>query len=397
MITLDNNGVKDNRIGLVTKCLALYFVLMPLDSIPVFGLGSLLKFIAIVPLLVIFITIKEPVVRYNSMTKLFFLHAIYCLFTVFISVDLQYSFDAYLRLLSNMILVVAAGGVYNQYTKNEYDFLKYSLVGGGIVTLILTFIFSDYSASNRLTMAVNGGMQDQNYINGYLLFAIAYFSIKVIQSKELYNFIPISAFVLFTLMTGSRGAMIAIFCVIVVCLLFNTFSIKKGFYTSLLVLLFAFVFLFFAWDFFLEFLPDEVSVRFTLDYLLEKGTTSRDLIWGYLIDLFFESNVFRQLFGYGYATTPLMNHYNGLVAHNIWLDHLIGNGLIGTTIFIAMQLAFLRNAYTSKDSFLLGSYVGYLVMCMSLSLIAYKPLWNCMIMIMIFEQIKKNDVIKFRY
>ena len=58
-------------------------------------------------------------------------------------------------------------------------------------------------------------------------------------------------------------------------------------------------------------------------------------------------------------------------------------GIVGEIIFVIMIYRYVRAALKSKDAFLIGSYTGFLIMMMSLSLISYKPIWNCMMMIMI--------------
>ena len=97
------------------------------------------------------------------------------------------------------------------------------------------------------------------------------------------------------------------------------------------------------------------------------------------------ADLFRTLFGHGYATVVIVNEYNHLVAHNLWLDHLIMVGIIGEIVFLAMQFTYIRAAWKSEDPFFLISYIGYLIMMLTLSPLTYKPIWNCMTMIMIMS------------
>lgn len=377
------NRYNENHIGIVALCLALYFVMMPLDSFPVFGMGSFLKVIVILPLCSIFFTGNVYKIYNNNLTRACFFYLVYSLFSVFYSVDFDLSLNSFIRLFLNMVVIIATGAMYTSYNEKEIRFLKKSLVLGGVFTLLLTILFSDYSASNRLTMAVNGGSQDQNYINGYLLFALAAFTCNLFKDRKFWAIIPIIAILIFALFTGSRGALVTITGVVAVLFAKHTFKDRKK---RVLILTIASASIFgvcILWEDMLALLPNEVAIRFSIDYLAENGTTSRANIWRHLLEVYANSSIMRQLFGYGYLTAATINQYNGLVAHNIWIDHLIGSGLIGMIIFTYMQYEFLEAAIKTNDDFLIGSYIGYLIMCMSLSLVSYKPIWNCMIMILI--------------
>ena len=100
----------------------------------------------------------------------------------------------------------------------------------------------------------------------------------------------------------------------------------------------------------------------------------------------YKDSVFRMLFGYGFGTVAYINEYNHLVAHNLWIEHLLAVGIIGELLFVAMQIAFIRAAWKTKDIFIISGYAGYLVMMLTLSLLSYKPIWNCMIMILIISR-----------
>ena len=140
-------------------------------------------------------------------------------------------------------------------------------------------------------------------------------------------------------------------------------------------------------------LPEEVAVRFTPEYIEEYGSTGRSAIWLYLLNRYSVSGIFRTLFGYGFGTVAYLNEYNHLVAHNMWIEHLLAVGAIGLLIFVCMQAAYFAAAWRSKEIFVISAYTGYLVMMLSLTLLSYKPIWNCMIMILIISNYHKRQLL----
>ena len=143
---------------------------------------------------------------------------------------------------------------------------------------------------------------------------------------------------------------------------------------------------------FLLLLPEEIAIRFTPDYIANYKGTNRNDIWIEILKIYKEGSIERQLFGYGYGTVPTVNTFNHLVAHNLWLDHLITGGILGLIVMICMHVIFLREAWCNKNAIIFATYSGYLTMCMTLSLTNYKPLWNAMMMIMILHNV--NNKIK---
>ena len=135
-----------------------------------------------------------------------------------------------------------------------------------------------------------------------------------------------------------------------------------------------------SFDFILSLLPESVSVRFSLEYLEEKGTVGRGRTWAFLWNYFKESNMLRMLFGNGYGTTALINEIKHRVAHNLYLDNLITLGIVGLMLQLSIQGTVLHIFRKHKKYELMGGFIGMMGMCLSLSLTASKPIWNMMLM-----------------
>lgn len=382
---------ENKRIGIVAVCLSIYFVMMPFDSFPVYGLGSLLKAVAFLPLLAIIVVHRGLKIAINKVTVIYMIYILFNTLTLLYSVDMSSSLLELRRLLLNAVLIISVGGMYTEYTNEEANYLTKALIIGGIATVALTLIFSDTSSEGRLTFSVNGASQDQNYINGYMYFAFAFFVNKIIGEKKLVYGLPAVGLIIFTLMTGSRGATVALIALALMVFLFNMFNAGKMNAGVLIMAILILVAIIFGYDYIISLLPTEVAVRFTYDYIADYRGTNRNVLWRNIIDIYSNSNMFRKIFGNGYGTVPTVNTFNHLVAHNLWLDHLLSGGLIGLVVLIIMQITFIREAWKQKDPVIFSAYVGYLTMCMTLSLTNYKPLWNCMMMIMIRQIAIQNS------
>ena len=361
-------------LSIVAVTLGIYFMMMPFDSIPMFGMGSILKILVLLPVGAILFVKLRYTMQINSLSVVFIVYCLTLFFSVLYSIDPEVSFGNFKRVILNMAVVLCTGTMY-EYNKTEIEFLKKCLVLGGLGTIALTMVFADYSAEGRLTMSVNGATQDQNYLNGYLFFAFVFFMLLLVKDKKILSLIPVLGIVYFTLLTGSRGALVSLagMCAVTVFYVLRQSPSLK--IRTIVIVIAVVVLLVLLYQPILTLLPESVSQRFSVEYIKEKGNTGRTEIWAYLINRFV----------HGYATVVIVNEYNHLVAHNLWLDHLIMVGIIGEIVFLAMQFTYIRAAWKSEDPFFLISYIGYLIMMLTLSPLTYKPIWNCMTMIMIMS------------
>ena len=380
---------ENERISIVAICLGFYFMLMVFDSFPMFGIGSILRVLVLAPVGAVVVIKMRCRLQINAMTVMFTVYCLFLLLSYVYSVDRTETYNQVKRILLNSAVILIAGGMYD-YNRREIDFLKISLVIGGVLTIVCTLLMSDRSAGGRLTLSFNGAVQDQNLLNGYTFFAFIFFLSGFLERKKPLMLLPVIGMMIFTLMTGSRGALAALLgisAVLVFCLLLREEKLKLG---TVLLIAAGVLLVLFLYEPILSFLPESVAVRFTPEYIQEHGSTGRSEIWKYLLSRFRDSSIPRMLFGYGFGAVSYINEYNHLLAHNLWIEHLLAVGILGECVFVAMQAAFLKGAWKTRDSFIIGAYAGYLIMMLSLSLLSYKPIWNCMIMILIISRAKSG-------
>jgi len=375
-----------------TKCLGLYFVLMLCDIFSLAGVGTILKFYAIGLLVVSFFYLQKSIIVLDSTFVSQLAYIAMCLFSLFYSISFKASLSALITLLMNYGLVILCQSI--KFSEFEVKLLQKSLVCGGILVLIASLFFADFSEGGRLTIKILGDSADQNYLNGYVLFAFSYFVYEVINTskKKILNFAALFLLLLFVFATGSRGALLAFLAIIAILLLVKV----KGSWKNIIKVSFLILILLIALQIILSLLPKEIAIRFSLEYIENTGTTSRTEIWNALLSRFFNDDLFSIMFGKGLSTTPLYNTYDDHVAHNAFLDILIETGFVGLLFYIILVVSMLKKAWKSENYIFFATLCGFIVMSLSLSLTAYKPIFNAFIIIEItyrtFERNKHGKI-----
>lgn len=358
--------------------IGLYFLLAGTDSFQIGTIGSFLKIVALLPLTLALFDLKKFRIRFSITLVVQFLFWLLATVSLFYSVNPDKTFSSVKALTLNLALVFCLG-VIEKYNPQELQFMNRAMLAGGWVTIILMFLFSDTSAAGRLTLLLGGEEQDQNYINGYFLYAFSWHCSEFLLQKRKLHCIPTIFILSMVLLTGSRGALLAFLLVFFVIICISFANAKHKIRNIVLVALLMFLLLA-IFDVILAQMPESVAQRFSWDYIAEKGSTGRTRVWEFLMGHFSQDSIPRMLFGHGYGTTSLVNTLNGRVAHNLYIDNLITLGVIGTLLQITIQASVVHILFRKRQYPLLGAYLGMICMCLSLSLVAYKPIWNIMLL-----------------
>jgi hypothetical protein len=368
----------DEPIRPVVYGIGIYFLASGADSFQIGSIGSLLKILALLPLALALLDIRSWKIRLSPTLAAQLLFWLLSVASVLYSVAPDRTFSSVKALTLNLALVFCLG-IMEQYNARELRFMQRSLLAGGWVTILLLLLFSDFSADGRLTLLMGGTTQDQNYINGYFLYAFSWHCSRLLQGKKKHHFAPVIVMLAIVLLTGSRGALLAFLVVafVHVCIMLAS-TRHKG--RNILLTALLMVLLLGAFDLVLAQMPDAVAKRFSWDYITEKGTTGRTNIWKFLLGHYAGDSIPTMLFGHGYGTTIIVNTMNSRVAHNLYLDNLITLGLAGMVLQLVIQGSVLRILVRCRQHTLLGAYFGMICMCLSLSLVAYKPIWNIMLL-----------------
>lgn len=358
--------------------IGLYFFVAGTDSFQIGTIGSFLKIVALLPLTLSLLDLKKFRIRFSTTLVAQFLFWILSIVSLLYSINPDKTFSSVKALSLNLALVFFLGGV-EKYNQRELKLMNMALIAGGWLTILMMSIFSDTSADGRLTLLLGGENQDQNYINGYFIYAFSWHCSKFLLDKKKLHSIPMVFILSIVLLTGSRGALLAFmlvfFVTICVCFANSRHRVRNIALVALLMFLLLVVF-----DWIFAQMPESVARRFSWDYIAEKGSMGRIRVWQFLLEHFEQDSIPRMLFGHGYGTTSLVNTLNGRVAHNLYIDNLITLGVIGVFLQVTIQASIIYILIKKQQYPLLGAYLGMLGMCLSLSLTAYKPIWNIMLL-----------------
>lgn len=366
------------RISPVVYGIGFYFLILATDSFRIGSLGSLLKVVAFLPVALLLLDVKKLRLCFHPVLIVQMLFWLLAVLSLFYTINTQSSIFAVLTLTLNLALVFSLG-TFKPYNERELQFLHRAMLWGGWFTIFLMLVMSDFSAGGRLTLRLGDSTQDQNYINGFFMYTFSHHFHRLLHKREKMHTIPVVLIIAIVLMTGSRGAVLALAltCITHFCILFSTTQHKARNFLLMIVVLVGMGIVF---DVILSYMPESVSVRFSWDYLAEKGTTGRTRFWGTLLNHFSHDSIITMLFGHGYGTSQFLNTVNGNVAHNLYIDNLMTLGIVGTALQIITQGLVVSKLIKHKEHILLASYMGMIGMCMSLSLVSYKPIWNVMML-----------------
>lgn len=381
------------KISQYTFWLGIYFLSLIVGALRIGTFGSLLKILAFIPIF-IWITTKHKI-RGNSIILCTIPFVFWCFFSIVWSINFQASFDrAKTQFLFLLMLLSVTDYDFNE---NEIDYLEYCLIWSSRVTALFVLISSDYLQGR---IYLNGIVQeDPNYLCAYFLFAIVA-NIYLIMNKKtsklhrLIGVFELLIYVYILLGTGSRGGIFSIITsTVVIVLIYKDENVLRTSVTKKVIIIFL---LYSIYLFSSSFLDADIMKRFTVEAISESNGTGRFDLWKDAINAFNNSNLFRQLVGYGTGTVrdityifPFSRHN---VLHNIFVENLIEIGSIGLAFYMVHIALYIYICIKNKYLYALPVLVGMVVLSLSTSLYAFKPYWNILLFILCLTNLKKNQL-----
>lgn len=377
-----SNGKEQNK-SVFIWFLSIYLFLVPLDFLPVIPGVSLSRFLIAFPLFGMITEMRRfNRIKYTALPVLLYLAAAFL--SLLFTVNFALSQVRMLRLILNIGLIVLFSA--RKYTENELKQLLRAAAYSGWFLFGLSIVYSNFSyALGRMTVVVNGQMQDPNELCGFFIFPICYYLWNFTVNRKWKNLIPVFAFLLIILLTGSRGGLIALIASVVLLFFRSAMYFRKMFVKIFLVAVLGCVFLYVAWDY----IPSVITDRFSLEYSINDGGAHRFEMWDGLLRFFANSSIFRKIFGYGVATVTEFS-MQGRVAHNIYIEALVEMGLMGFSFIVGMYGYYMMKAKKCFVKYLFPVLAGYMVLALSLSLYSYKPIWNIILIIVISTGIEER-------
>lgn len=378
----------NQRLSKASIALGIYFLLLPTDCFRIGAIGSLLKIYAFIPMIFLFLSGGMRRLALDRLLSRMLMLLLTAMLSALWSINFDVTVSSSLSLALNIIFAVLMAGTY-QYTEKEAGFLLKCLVASSWFTIIGMLLFGSGSELGRLTLVIGDSEQDPNYVAGYIVFAFSYHFTSFLKHRKFSHLFLTAAIVIVIILTGSRGGLAAYLACAFFAVVYGIRSSKHPVRIAVLAAASA-VLAYFVFSAAMQVVDVSISSRFSLEYLLDHGTTGRSKIWVHLLKKFRDASLGRQLFGHGYGTTRLLNTLSGsiggLVAHNLYIDNLMSIGIIGLLVQLALQFQCVKAALRTKSSMLVCSHAAFIVMTLSLSLTNYKPIWSEMLVITILNR-----------
>lgn len=366
-----------SRFGIV---FAFYFLLLSFDFVAITAGVSVGRIAALATIVLCLSGAPRWRLRFDYAGGFIALFAFVCICSLF-SIPVGFSeYNAYFTVFINIMLVVIACAL--SFTFQDVMLWKRCLIVAALVLGVLAIVspgqVGSEWVSGRVVPNVMGSQQDPNEFCGYYLLPIAfmtYFGIK----KRNPIFIGFLIFFFYTvLMTGSRGGLMAAGVAFVAALVAAVRNEKHKILIGSVAVL-SLLMLALNFESILKLLPDAISSRFLPTGASVGTADSRISIWSQLISAILDSNVFQQLFGHGFGTTPLANSMH-LVAHNVYIELLYDVGILGLLSFVGLLVVACFRALRRGDYVVFASILGESVLIISLSSFWSKTLWGLLIL-----------------
>ena len=379
----------NNRsIDLFSKAFCIYLLSLPLGALSLpGGFGSVLKIVALLPLVAWIFCPKCKSLKKENCFHLLWILLIGTSFAW--SISPSNTLDRFITNFLFLLLIIPLSSL--KFENKHIKMMKRALVLSSRITLILALLFASFDYGRLHFSGILS--EDPNYLCCYFSFGVVNIFLSFFSGKNkkywfLYIFELIAYFYVI-LFTGSRGGALAILSAIIVSLFVGS---RKNLAFSIFYVIIAFTIGFSLFFLASKLVPSSVIERFSLQSIIDSDGTGRYEIWEAGISIFKNSSFSRKLLGYGSGTVRemfLAYGYRGRVMHNIFLETLCENGLLGLVVYTIMLVQYLIICFKRKDAFSLCVLVSMIVLSLSTSLYAFKPYWNVMLLIIAVSNIKK--------
>ena len=369
------------RVNLFVRLLGIYFVFLILGAVNVGSIGSGLKILGFLP--VILWVIKKRKLCKNSLSMAVALYTVWAFLSVLWSIEFNSSVSRCISLLSFCLLLTAAGS--HRFSSKEILWLRKTLVWSSRITVITTLLTAQYYEGRLYLHGIVN--EDPNYLCSYFLFGTTDCVMQLFSGEKegrKYRIIELGIYLYTILATGSRGGAVAVACAAVIT---TGFMLYRQQLTSKALLGRGAVVVALAAGFIIatNYVSADIIDRFSINAVLASGGTGRFVIWQDTINTYIKAGIGRELGGFGAATSLAVSriaHYRRInVTHNVFLENLIELGVVGLFLYIAYVLKFTRYAMKKKDVFSFSIMIGFIAMSMSTSIETFKPYWNIMVFI----------------
>ncbi|MGO1592906.1 MAG: O-antigen ligase family protein [Ancrocorticia sp.] len=362
------------RTPLFAGMVMLYAFMTSFDFVEVVPGISVGRLAALLLIFVAILSLREASLVIDPLVATIYLLAIVSTLTVAVNPGHSEGLTSYLSLILNLLIV----GLVCLFPCTQADRRRWQLamVSGGLVLTGLMFVSPVPVADvgpERIVVGIAGSQQDPNEFCGYLIVATAFFTYRLLAHASVLSLIPLGVMLYAALLTGSRGGLLALLVTIVVSIVVAVRASERRWGYSLAAVGLGSLMIL-GFNRLLEVLPDGVAGRFQ-DFSASGTAGQRTRAWSDVLGAYWnDSSLVQLLVGHGFGATTDVT-FNGLVAHNLFIELLYSTGLLGLTCFLALLGIGLRRLWRGGAWISVASLAGFCVFFMTLSALAFKPFW----------------------
>jgi O-antigen ligase len=374
-----------------------YVFLLPFDQLlsltNTAGGATLTKFFGILTILVLLIkgSFEKKLRRPDSAVAWWILFVLYGTLSMLWAIQPELVL-ARIPTAAGLLLLYLLAASY-KIQKNEFDTLKWCIVGGGVISAILIiYNFRSLETVDRVTVQFGERSAGLNELPFDLLISVSIcieklFNVKRKMMKVL--FILLLSIIIFSIIiTGSRGGLVGVGVIFVVYIL----SMRRRLSAGLVLLVIGIILLSLTPGYFIERLREAQ----------ETGGAGRTFIWTNALNAFKHYwtigaglNNFPEAYAEFGHFTPFSEIYRG--SHNIYLGTFVELGIIGFSLMVLgirkhYQAIKSRFAYYNNNQVMLkASFWAMLVASFFLDTFWYKSFWLLWMMIMMHQNVVKRE------
>ncbi len=369
--------IKNNK--LLVFCVSVYFLSLPLGAISLSQFGSVLKYIAVVPIAAYLLS-NGLRFRISWISFWQLMYTLLAFASVIYSIETSMTWQRVQTNVMFSILLVCMGSA--MFTQPDLKKLKKALVWSSRITCILIMMFGIRFGGRLFLRGII--MEDPNYLNGYLLFGFVN-ALQIIIGKEkvknkLFSVVELFIYIYIVLSTGSRGGLLCIIGGGSMVFLFEKVKVKQS--RQIIQKFVLLIIIIFIVSVILDYVPENVMARFHFDSIIASRGTGRFDLWENAFNIFRGTSIGRKLLGFGAGTIGYIFSFYGFryaALHNIFFEQLIEGGIVTFIVYCFLITASFKKTIRNRDTFALAVLVGFVVLSLSTSLYAFKPYWNAII------------------
>ncbi len=259
-----------------------------------------------------------------------------------------------------------------------------------ILIAVISTLMNLPKPGKRLMIWITSYMDPNDFACG-LAIVVSLCLVELMNKKRIIlNVLCVAAVGVIVLMSGSRGGLLTMGCIVMVWL----FNLKGSIRMKILLALIAFaaIVLFCAENG----IGPKILYRFSITRLISDGGGGRMPIWKAGIEKFLTSDPLHVIFGYGHGsyTTSVryvaIGHDDPYIAHNMFINALLEGGLVGLGLIVSCFAALYRYAAKHKNLFGILALTGFIAEGLTLDAQVYRTFAFAVAMAVIWRETTKE-------